>query len=140
MIHPGNLHWTGAGYVNNSLDCCGGWCNASVICKPLLAERSRIASERSQGKCGSRQRVEKKSILTEKKSQENKMSRERDTKDKMFQDLSREADAKRTKGRGHVLQNCPQELPKARMSLWERRQLKKFPTEGDVKGIRWQES
>ena len=37
------------------------------------------------------------SILTEKKSQ-NKMSRERDTKDKMFQDLSSEPDAKRTKG------------------------------------------
>ena len=97
MIHPGNLHWTWDGYVDNALDCCGGWCSASVICNPLLAQRSRIASERSQGKCGSRQRVEKKTILTEKKFQ-NKMSRERDTKDKMFQDLSSEPDAKRTKG------------------------------------------
>jgi hypothetical protein len=50
-----------------------------------------------KGTVGQGKESRKKSNLTEKKSQK-KMSRERDTKDKMFQDLSSEPDAKRTKG------------------------------------------
>ena len=103
-------------------------------CLPSAVE---LLQKGLKGTVGQGKESRKKSILTEKKSQK-KMSRERDTKDKMFQDLSSEPDAKRTKGsRASELSRGAAEsknVPGGEAST------EKFPTEGDVKGIRWQES